>query len=630
MPLASRVLGGEGISVGRVYGQAGAGSASADRRPLPDRTRVPAGRMISRIGRLRAGHARLTGGVRIASPALQGLVALVIYLAVWVLAGARPLVVHLGQPRLLPGGPSGLDPDLFTWCLRWWPYAIGHGLNPLHTALIGAPAGYRLAWVPLVPALALPAAPLTLTAGPVVAFNLLVAASLPLSGWAAFVLCRRLTGCFWPALAAGAVYGFSAYETTAARHGDLNLMFSLLLPLMAYLVVAWRDRAIGSPAFVALLGLAMAAQFYLYLETFTFMTAVWVLALLVGYALAGRDGRPAVARLGLLVGLSYLLAVVLAAPYLAAALAHVPPGFARPSRQALDLAGLVVPADRTFGLGWLAHYAGIRSAGARASYVGIPLMALAVAFAIATWSRKITKFLLVLFVLLILVGLGPAVTVEGRQIIGLPWARLWRLPVASDALPQRVMVFAFLVLAVIVALWLAGPPSRRWPRWARWLLALLAIAAVVADTPALSVSQGPGLPAFIATGEYRQYLVRGETVVVVSRRGNAGLLWQAETDFYTRLAGGYVGPSNAARARTLPRPLTVVPQPVTALAGHRLTRRDVQGFRRFVRRAEVGAILVDSSSAGRWPGILRKLGLRGRAVGGVIIYRTASWARHRG
>ena len=55
-----------------------------------------------------------------------------------------------------------MDPNFYVWCLRWWPYAVVHGLNPLYTHQIAAPAGHSLAWVTTVPPLALLAAPLTL------------------------------------------------------------------------------------------------------------------------------------------------------------------------------------------------------------------------------------------------------------------------------------------------------------------------------------------------------------------------------------------------------------------------------------------------------------------------------------
>jgi hypothetical protein len=544
------------------------------------------------------------------SPALQGLLALLVYLAVWLTAEVLPLALHPGQPQL---DQASMDPNFYAWSLGWWPHAIAHGLNPLHSAAVGAPAGANLAWVTTIPPLALLVWPLTVMAGPVVSFNLLVVASIPVSAWAAFVLCRRLTQRFWPALAGGAVYGFSAYELNHIVAGQLNLAFSLLLPLMAYLVVLWRDGTIAPRVFVGLLALAMAVQFYLFLETFADMTAVLALSLAVGYALAGDQGRPEVARLSRLVGLAYLLAIVAAAPYLVYALAHVPRGFVRsPAHSSLDLAGLVVPrTGQTFGLSWLAHLAAPLPVPGMDGYVGIPLLAIAVALAVVAWSRKLTRFLIVMLFLVILAALGPVVHVDGHQVTGVPWGRLWFLPIVRSAYPARLMVFASLALAVMVAMWLAGPSRRHWPRW---LLAVLAIAAIAANTPALHLQHRPDLPAFITSGEYRHYLAPGNTVVVVSSRGNAGMLWQAETNFYTRLAGGYL---NRAIARG-----TDLPTPVADLANGRPTQSNIQRFHSFVKRARVAAILVEARSAGRWPVILGNLGLRGQSIGGVILYRT--------
>ena len=55
---------------------------------------------------------------------------------------------------------------------------ILHGLNPLHTGLLWAPSGYSTTWITSVPALALLAAPVTLLAGPLVSYNLLMLAAL--------------------------------------------------------------------------------------------------------------------------------------------------------------------------------------------------------------------------------------------------------------------------------------------------------------------------------------------------------------------------------------------------------------------------------------------------------------------
>jgi hypothetical protein len=236
-----------------------------------------------------------------------------------------------------------------------------------------------------------------------------------------------------------------------------------------------------------------------------------------------------------------------------------------------------------------------------------------VAVTVFTWSRKLTRLLFLLLVFLILVSLGPALYVGGSRVTRLPWASLWHLPVARSAWPVRFMLFSFLVLAVMVALWLAGPSKRM---WARWMLGLLAIASVVLRTLEFSFSSGANLPAFIATGEYRHFLAPGDTVVVVSQRGNAGLLWQAETNFYMRLAGGYI---NGAIT-----PHSDLPPAVADLA--RPTRQNIRKCRLFLENAHVTAVLVEESLAPAWAGILVRLGLRGEAVGGVILYRAVGSA----
>jgi hypothetical protein len=560
--------------------------------------------------------AQLAVRLHLASPVVQGLVALVAYLAIWILWRAEPLVAHPSQAQL---DPSAMDPSIFIWSLRWWPYALTHGLSPLHTAEIGAPAGYNLAWDTTVPPLALLAWPLTATIGPIATFSLLVALSIPVSGWAAFVLCRRLTGRFWPALAAGFVYGFSAYEMNHVVAGQLDLAFSLLLPLMAYLVVVWRDGAIRAPIFVLLLTLALAAQFYLFLETFAFVTAVGALALLAAWALTSPAARPTVTRLAGLAGLAWLGSIVLAAPFLAAALANVPASFhRRRGATSIDLAGLVIPRrGQDFGLSSLSAVADRLHVASFDGYVGIPLLVLALAFTVLCWSRRITRFLAVMLVVVVVGALGPALYV-GRQIVTkLPWAALYQLPVVRGAFASRLMVFAFLILAVMMALWLADPAPRRPAQLARWALALLAIAAVAADVPALSINTTSGTPAFIATGQYRTYLTPGATVVVASARRNEGMRWQSETGFYFRLAGGFV---NAAFNHN-----TDLPAPVADLAKRPVTPASVSTFRRYLISARIGAILVDAGSPPKWFWKLRRAGLQplhaGRPIGGVIIYR---------
>ena len=96
---------------------------------------------------------------------------------------------------------------------------------------------------------------------------------------------------FWPSLAGGAVFGFSAYRDEPCAAGQLNLTYSLLSRFWVS-VVLWREQSISVRTFVILAGLTMAVQFYLFLETFADLTAFLAVALVLGFV-ARRPRRPA-------------------------------------------------------------------------------------------------------------------------------------------------------------------------------------------------------------------------------------------------------------------------------------------------------------------------------------------------
>ena len=546
-----------------------------------------------------AGAGQLAMRARVPQPALQGLLALAAYLAIFILGYTLPLVHHPGLPQV---GQAVVDPNFYVWSWRWWPYAISHGLNPLYSRQIGAPAGYDLAWTTTTPAVAVILSPVTAAFGPIFSFNLTLVLSAPVSAWVAFLAARRLTGRFWAALLAGAVYGFSWYEVVETGAGHPNLTVIMLLPLMLYLVLLWRDGKLGPRSFVGLMAVAMAAEFYVFNETFVEMTGVWAAALLIGFAVARPADRQAVARLAGLVALAYVVAIVLVSPYLFYALRHSPGQFTKVSAAfSLNLEELVSPRS------------------------GILLLLIVLALAVTTWSSRLTRLLVILFVLIVALAIGPAPMVGARQLGTVPWARLWYLPVVRSTQPLRLMIFGYLVLAIILAVWLAVPTKSRLLLTARWILGLAAVAAIVAylpvaprDSPAparieaVAARASDALPAFISAGLYRDYLRPGETVVVVSDRGNAGLLFQADTNFYMRIAGGFINRS-LSNATGLPKPVVRLRHPTPA--------RERQ-FRAYLHQAGVGAILVERAWSEPWMQIFGRMGLDATRVGGMIVYRT--------
>ena len=88
-------------------------------------------------------------------------------------------------------GTGSPDSDVFVWALRWWPWAIGHGANPLLSHVVWAPTGYNVAWTTTVPVAAIVVSPVTLAFGPVVAFDVLSLVAPALAAWTAYLLCMR-------------------------------------------------------------------------------------------------------------------------------------------------------------------------------------------------------------------------------------------------------------------------------------------------------------------------------------------------------------------------------------------------------------------------------------------------------
>jgi hypothetical protein len=549
---------------------------------------------------------------RIPGPVWQGTIALAIYLGLWIFGWTLPLILHARMTLL---DQTSQDPNFYVWSLRWWPYAVAHGLNPLLSKEIGAPGGFNMTWTTTVPPLALLASPLTLIAGALRSFNILAAIAPALCAWVAFVACRRLTGNFWAALFGGAVFGFSAYETGHTMAGQLNLSWNLLLPLMVYLVVLWRDQKLSRAWFVGLMALAIVLQFFMFVETFFELTAVLAIGLPVGYALAGRDSRPVMARLARQLGAAWVIAFALVSPYLVYALANYPPGFSRsPATTGLDLASLVVPRPTgAFGIGWLMNYSVRLPSYSTAGYVGLPVLLIALALAIRTWQSKITRFVVIMFVVIVALAVGPSLVIGTIHVGSVPWAKLWFLPVARSALPNRFMLIGSLALAVIVTIWLATPTRSLGLRAARWAVALLAVVAILADVAPTSFDPAAPtdhVPAFFTTGRYRHYIKPGEIVLVISARDNAGMLFQAYTNFYMRIAGGYINMAISQRSD--------LPPQVIALS-HADPARDAR-FLSYLKSAHIKAILVERDWKPAWIGILPKLGFKGKPIEGIVFY----------
>ena len=568
-----------------------------------------------------------SGGAR------MGAAAFGVYLLASVLLWGLGVLPHVGSAYLSKANVN--DQRFYEWALAWWPYAVGHGMNPLHTGYLWSPGGVNLTWVTSLAGPALIFSPLTLLAGPLVSENVLFLLAPALAAWAAYLVCIRLTGRFLPSLAGGYLFGFSTY-VVGQMQGHLNLVLVFPVPLVLYLVIRRLQGDLRRWTFVALLGATLVLLFSISTEVFATMTLVGAAVLVVAFAFGGSTIRRSLLGMGIELAVGYAAALVLVLPYMLTAL-HEPPSPVKwdvyqvyLGRYSSDLAGAIVP--RTFTrpggmstVGITSRF--IASPAEDGSYFGIPLL-LAVTLATIRGQRsRLTWLAFGTFVAAAVLALGPVLHVLGVPSIWLPWTLIARLPTLGVALPSRMVVYAWLAAAVLVACWLgrrAEPvadatdaSSERGRTWwlrsaARWALVVLAAVSLL---PAVAPPARVASPAVFTDGSLSRYVHRGDTVLSLPfYTPNAMMLWQVDSGFAFRLAGGYVG------WRAIPA-VDRTDRATHGLIRNEPGRTPPWALRAFMLRHHVRVVIVSRYAKGSWQKVLEALQLQPVRLGSILLYR---------
>jgi hypothetical protein len=437
----------------------------------------------------------------------------------------------------------GADPDIFVWNFAWWPHALLHGQNPIVTHAVWAPDGINLAWVTSVPGLALAFLPLTLLFGPAVGYNVAAILMPALAAWTAFLLCRHLTRSFWPSVAGGYLFGFSSYMLGQLL-GHMHMSSVFLVPLVALVVVRFVEGGLDARGLAWRLGLLLAAQFTLSTEIIFTVSFALAVAAALAYAVVPA-ARARLRALPAPLAAAYGLMAVLVSPLLYYALTDFETGTVNsPKPYSADVANLVLP-TRLVGLG-----NGIASGVAesfpgndaeRGAYLGLPTLIVIGWF---LWRRRRTasgRLLGLALAVGLAIELGTSLWVGGNRIVTLPWELVARLPLFNNVLPVRFSLFVSLAAAVVVALWAS---SRDVPRWARVALPVAAVLSLVPTLRQADWKLHPNRPQLFTESSLLSACVpKGENVLVFPFGPREhSMLWQAESDFRFRMAGGYLRP----------------------------------------------------------------------------------------
>ena len=374
----------------------------------------------------------------------------------------------------LPGCACG-DPEQQTWFLAWTSHALTHGLNPFFTQYLNAPRGANLAIDTAMPLLGVLGMPITLLAGPVATFNLLLKLGLAASGASMFWVLRRYTS-WWPAaFGGGLLFAFSPYLAgQAVRH--LFLSFVPLVPLFIPLLDDWLVSRRRSPLRSGLLlGLLAALQYLISPEillTSTLMAVAGLAWLALRYPRAVPERVGALAR-GLAAALPVFLLIagyavwqLIAGPNRPAGPVHLLSGLAR---YHADLLSPLFPTGRQLLAPGVLKTIGDRlPAGGTIEngfYLGFPLLVLLCYFAIRYRRVPLVATAAVIGLVAFVVGLGAKLTVA-RKVVGipLPFAVFTHLPVLQNLEPARLSLYVQLAAAVIVAVGLDRTWAYGWRR----------------------------------------------------------------------------------------------------------------------------------------------------------------------
>jgi hypothetical protein len=366
-------------------------------------------------------------------------------------------------------GLMGYSGDNFqhAWFLWHFSRAITHLENPFYTNLIYFPQRVNLSWSTTDPLAGLLALPLSLTLGPVVAYNVSLALQLALAAFCARLLCLRICANQVAALIGGACFGFSAFLMAHAL-GHLSLVTAFPVPL--YFIALDRVLTREKPGWRdgALLGGAMLLTALAHYN-YTVICAVATLVVIAAdVALRGTDLLRRAWRALAWGAATFLVAF---APLLVMLLGNRadvpgPRPFDHLIQYSADVFGFLIPPWNhiLFGRFTSKWDLSIFTAGYEGTvYVGPVILLLA---ALGAWKgrfvfgaaqRRWAVIAAAMGATFYLLSLGPALRFFGHQTgVPGPAALLYRVPwLRFVSAPARFEVMVALSAAVLVALGVA-------------------------------------------------------------------------------------------------------------------------------------------------------------------------------
>ncbi len=413
------------------------------------------------------------------------------------------------------------------------------------------------------------------------------------------------------------MFGFSPYML-AHLMGHLSLIVVFPVPLAVYLIVLRVEGRISGLSFVGLMGVLTVVFFLCSPELLAIMVVMGACTLAAALLVVRPVFHKDLVEICALTGIALAIGSVFLTPFLYFAFSH---GFPRgpinsPDMYSTDLLSFFIPSPILL-IGRPLQAASLTMPATAGwaedtAYIGIPLLLATIDYGLAEWRSPQARVMLVALGIVALASLGPRLHIAGTLTVQLPWAIATRLPLLDKALPGRFMMFAFLDLGLVISIYLSTSPHRV----RKWCLALLSILCLIPNLPAGWWFARLETPRFFADGTFKRYLKKGEITLIFpyGRRGNS-MLWQAQTDMYFRMAGGYVGLDSSEFQRWPVFDSLFSGAPCFDFS---------QQLRMFLAAHGVSTVILAQDAREIWTPLLAPIGLNRYEVEDVILYRVRS------
>jgi hypothetical protein len=460
---------------------------------------------------------------------------------------------HTWQDPFHVSSGDGGDTEMSMWFLTWDAFALTHHLNPLFSDFTFHPGGINLMWNPARFTQGVLMAPVTLTLGPIFAYNLSQVVALSLSAWAAYLAVVAIVKDRRAAFCAGLLYGFSPYMLGhAPLHTDYTFVPIPPLVLLVFYRLAVEPAFSPWKAGIAL-GILGVVQFLAAEEMAA--TMALLAAIGAGFLLLSRR----VSREQLLRGAR----AVFIAGCISAFVLAVPVGYQFFGRQVLhglfhgfgfyetDLFGFLVPTSTLAAYPAALTKFGDRLGGGpveQTGYLGVPLMLL-LGFTARRWREQIlVRWSATMLVVSAILSMGPLLQAGGYLVgLPLPWLVFQFVPLLESVLTSRLMLYAYLMAALLLAYFIVRAPSFT-PRGRVAGYVLLALVAVSLLPSAPLAAHRRNVPAFFTSSDVAR--ISGQTVLVAPFSADPGfrhapweladvMLWQAASGMRFKTPEGY-------------------------------------------------------------------------------------------